>query len=121
MYTRNEILIIKHLIKHGSVHYSVFSKKMTEKVFFDAITHLESLSLIRSITEPKAFPTGFNTTIETDSYCIKNEDQCRHALKMQSKDRFRFVIPLVISTVSLIGAYRKEISLLIQALMRLLK
>lgn len=101
MYTRNEILIIKHLIKHGSVHYSVFSKKMTEKVFFDAVTRLESLGLIRAITESKEFSTGFNSLVETNSYGIKNEDQCRHALKLKSRSDFRFRIPLVISLIAL--------------------
>lgn len=48
---------------------------------------------------------------------IKTSEPGKAALQQLTRDRCRFCIPLIISIVALIGAYRHELWLLIQALM----
>lgn len=55
---------------------------------------------------------------KTSSGAVKTSETGKAALQNINKDKWRFRIPLIISLIALIGAYRHELRLLIQVLMK---
>ena len=56
-----------------------------------------------------------------DVVLIKSTEHIKHYLKQRRKDNYRFWIPVIISILALIGAYRQESAWLIQAITQLWK
>lgn len=102
---KSQLKILKEIRNAGAYDYTADPEWKVEKIHF-----LASLGYVRYEADEEA----------GRRYCIVQE-KGRAAIYGWYRERRRWFIPVVISVFSAIGAYRKELALAAQALIRLLR